>query len=326
MDNDKGVVKVEKRAVNKKGLFLLFIVVLAGLGYGGYYFVNNRDSFDFYFPWEEKTENKDNKGKSNSGFRKIKDVEVGKREINIDTGAFLANDNYYNISVVSASYDKDKGYVIKLRLENKDRDKVSFNIKNVIIDGYQLLGNRYQNNNMTNVTNFKLLAGKGGKVDTEIIIDNTFLDLYKITTIENIRIDGDFELNEEGEQSKSIELTTFDAPSDTSLGIIENINNIHNISYNYNKVVENKDSYNLYLLLDNTSSSDYTYYINKLLIDGKEYDASIYSNKIYSSSKYLEVINIPKNKYRNIKKIEISFMETDGFNNVYQTKLKEVDL
>ena len=327
MDNDKGVVKVEKRAVNKGGLFLLFLVVLSGLGYGGYYFINNRESFDFYFPWEEKKvvksgENVDSK----TGYKRIKDEKISSREMHVVTDVVNGEDGSNSIKVISGTYDKNKGYVVKLRLENDNLDRITFKIKNILVDGYQLLGNK-SNNNVTNVTNPNLSAIRGGKVETDIIIDNTFLDLYKVSTIGKIKVEGMYYVeNDNIGQLISFDITTEDAPSDTSIAPIESIINIYNIKYNYNKIVENKDNYLLYLLLENNTTTEYNYYISKLLIDGKEYDASIYNAKIYGKSKYLEVIDIPKNKYRNIKKIEISFMETDINNNVYQTKLKEVIL
>ena len=55
--NDRSLVRMEKRAANKGGLFLIILIALVGLGVGGYFIYQNKDEINW--PWQEKEEEKE---------------------------------------------------------------------------------------------------------------------------------------------------------------------------------------------------------------------------------------------------------------------------
>lgn len=313
--DEKKVVNVEKKAVNKVGLFFLFLFVVAGLGYGGYYYINNRDSFDFYLPWEDKKVDtkEDKKIDKKTGFKKAVDTKIYDREINIESGKIVFTVGKVNIAVSSASYDKDKGYILNLTLFNPTEYGFSLHASNITLDGY-----------LTNYS-FDLSASPQANGGTVLTIDNSFLDLYRISAIETIRMNVEYNHGDSSKET-TLKIVTENSSSKNSLQAIEKITGAKNLEYSYYKTEVTSDAYKVYLLISNNKGQDYTYNVNKLLIDGKDIDVSLYTKTIPGNSNYLEIISIPKASYKNIKKLTISFLEVGSDNSIYQTKEEEVTL
>ncbi len=309
--NEKKVVNVEKKSVNVVGLFFLFLIVVSGLAYGGYYYMNNKDFIDFYFPWEEKKENKEEKKSEvdkKTGFKKVKDTTISKREIHLSDVSVLKSRNV-KVSVDKAIYDENRGYVLSFKAQNDDTEMFTMSVSNINIDGYQ-----------TDV-NFSLGCMGQSSASVDVVIPNEILDKYRIGTIYRISLNAKY-----GNKNNTLSFVTEDTSSDKSIKAIEGITNIKNLSYSYYKIVEGSDKYSLYLLIENENDASYTYYINKMLVDGKEVDITRYNKKIYGNSKVVDVIEIPKGKLKNIKKVLISFFEFGNSNNIYQTNEVEFTL
>ena len=313
--DEKKVVNIEKKAVNKVGLFFLFLFVVAGLGYGGYYYINNKDSFDFYLPWEDKKDNtkEDKKIDKKTGFKKAVDTKIYDRKINIESGKIVFTIGKVNVAVSSAFYDKDKGYILNLTLFNPTENGFSLHASNITVDGY-----------LTNYS-FDLSASPQANGSAVLTIDNSFLDLYRISTIENIKMSVEYN---HGDSSKNtiLRIETENNSSKNSIQAIEKITDAKNLEYSYYKTEVNSDAYKVYLLVSNNKNQDYIYNINKLLIDGKDIDVSLYTKTIPANSNYLEIISIPKASYKNIKKLVFSFLEVGNDNSIYQTKEVELTL
>ena len=70
----------------------------------------------------------------------------------------------------------------------------------------------------------------------------------------------------------------------------------------------------------------YTYYINRLMVDDKEVEATQYSGIVYGKSSYISSIEIEKSFLSQNKKIRISFLVQTDDKSVYKSNEKEFDL
>ena len=57
--NNKNIIRMEKRATNKVGIFFVILLSIIGFGIGGYFIYKNRDSIDFTMPWDKDEEEPD---------------------------------------------------------------------------------------------------------------------------------------------------------------------------------------------------------------------------------------------------------------------------
>ncbi len=320
--DEKRVVNIEKRAVNKPGLIILILLVLAGLIFGGYYFYNNRDyySFSFSFPWEKKpTTNKaGEKIDKKTGFRLPKVDDIARGEINVSKQDGKSDSSFsiygVTISIESVLYNKDNdSYTINFSFYNETDDIAKLEANNINLDKYQ--------------TGLKLeiISGPNSTANGSLVIPKEVLDLYRIGTFTDVVLHSN--ITSQGEvHSETIELPVEAASSEDSIRPIEKISEYRDVSFSYYKVEEEKDRYYLYIIVDNNSLFDITYYTNKFLINDKEYKGTIDGKKVYSKSIMLDKIEILKKDHRNIKTIDMSFFIRSGANTIYQTKEKEVQL
>ena len=320
--DEKRVVNLEKRAVNKPGLILLFIIVLVGLGFGGYYFYNNRDYFSFYFPWENKTNNGTNEAgekiDKKTGFRLPKEAKIKRDQMEVvkdEKGNSKTMSGYNKVDFIinDIIYDKEKGFTLNMAFNNDNDDLVKISVYNIDLDGYQ-----------TGLTFDEMINPKSSS-NKPILLPNNILDLYHISIFNEITFYTKVTIGEDTTDT-TIKIQISGTSTRDNITPIERIGKTDNITFNYYKVIEEKDRYILYIGITNNENFDITYYVNKFMIDNKEYKSTVPGKKIYSLSTFVDRIEIFKSDYKNIKNVTMSFFAVTDNNNIYQTKEKEVQL
>lgn len=318
------LVTIEKKATNKFGIALLIVVILILLGGGAYYYLTNKNliTFDFKFPWqqekkieddpteEEVSTQKSSKPKNESPLERVP-VEIS------------SNSQFYNnqgISVQVANCElKDNSYIIKLIVANSNSPEESgpfvFKVRAVTLNRYQI------------PQDFTLAVNPGEMITHELTLSSQELDKNRINSFSKLILIGDvtFQGTTKGTTiGISGSSDNGSNPKIKPIALLDTINSNLNISY-YKKV-ETDNSTKVYFLFENNSGKRYTYYINRLMVDGKDVDTSIYNETIYERSIYIPIIDLPKSLLSQNKKARISFVVMAEDKSVYKSVEKEFDL
>ena len=134
--NENKVLRIEKRASNKVGLFILAIILLAGVGFGVYYYLTNKDyiSFDFSVPWKKK-EKKDEVIKDAEGLRSNPEEKINREKTEFNIGSTIYTEELFNLTLLSVTYNEES-YNFKITATNTSPHTISLNIKDILVNGY----------------------------------------------------------------------------------------------------------------------------------------------------------------------------------------------
>ncbi len=316
--NDNRVVTVEKKATNKVGLLLLLVIVMAGLGFAAYYYISNKNviSFEFKLPWEKDKEvdEDDEEGTvDESGKKREKETPITREKISIEETTIYNNRNF-TIRVIG--YDlKDNGYTIKLKATNTDATgMVQIKVKEIKVNDYQM------------GQSFNLQIGANQEATYEIQLTSEMLDKNRIDAINNIVLIAEEDFGEE-KLSDNIFISVSSSGNIREINPIAKIATVNNnVQIHYYKSEESEDNTKVYFLISNFDNIQYTYYVNRMLVNNKDIEVSTYHERIYGNAKYVSIVNVPKSMFSKNTKIKVSFVLVKDDKSYYKTIEKEINL
>lgn len=299
MYNDDNFVRMEKKATNKVGLFILFLIIIAGIGGGIYYYLNNKNSIkiDFSLPWEKNEQEEKNQKQS--------DLNIERQSLEISTEkVFNANELIIVPSILD--FDEATGYKLTLDFSNPSSSYVNGTINNVLIENYQLDYNLSFNLNP--------LENKTFYIDIPV----EFLDKYFIETFSSIILKIDVYVAGENKYPNwSVPINTNAQESLTQLKDLSPLGNTEDVYIKYHNITSDDEYYYINLLFENKSATkEYSLLVQNILINDKIYDVSSFNTIVKTEAKKIDSIKIPKKDYKRISNVTISFFAINN-NDIY---------
>ena len=312
MNGNRSLMRMEKRAVNKLGLFLIILIAIAFFGGGGYLLYKNRNNLDFSFPWEKNN----NEAKTEKeAVEKRKQVSLERQKISVNSTDII---KVYDIDTrfLSAEYSVMDGYVFKIQMYNSTLEDISFNINYLAIDDYQI---DYED---------KIVLQHGKSNLYELKIPVSELDKYNIESFETLQIFTSKVKNKETEEQKEQTITVKNElfTNNTQLPTKNtNMGKALGLTIYYYKTEETEDSTDVYFLLTNEDArSAYEITINAYKINDKIITNNDFREKIYPKRQKVVVLSIPKKDYKTVDKLTLSFFVLDN-NDIYLTKTTTIE-
>lgn len=309
------VVRMEKKATNKFGLFLLFIAVIGGFGYGGYYLYEHRKEIDWEIklPWKNNGSTEDNpngnKGlfgggsSSNRNEKLVVPNSISSQEISI-------NDSIVRFHDINAD---DKGFTFEVDFITK-KDQATLTIEKLLIDGFD---------NSAKLTITDVADAENSPTTGTIRVQKSELDalgIYAFNTF-SVYLKVDLPGKPGNIYRKDIRVYHNIEYKNGLSGLIEIYNKDLSV-INFYKTTTDKDNTYLYFNFVNEDRNvSKRVKIKKLLINGELYDYSSLDEFVYSGANKVFYITIPKKDIKDIEDFTISFFiltlnrsdETTGF-------------
>lgn len=305
-NSEDNFMRLEKKATNKVGLLILFLVV-GLLGVGGYFVYQNKDniSFDFTMPWQKKDEEKKDDKTTTT---KTDDKTIIKRQNVKISSKQIYKRNNLTIDPDSITYDEKDGYTVKLKALYSSANNLSISISHITVDGYQL---------ENSADNISLVGNVSNNVTVNIPV--SFLDLYNLEEFSQVVLYGKVNQNSQNTTTnndiKFVVNTDKTTENTTSLANLEPINTNSDVKIYYYQIVSSKDENKIQILIDNQNDSvNYDFKINQLKINNTKYEDVSFNETVNYNSKKFVYITIPTKKIKKIEEFEVSFFILDEDN------------
>ena len=306
-NSEDNFMHLEKRATNKVGLIILFLVVVGLLGVGGYFVYQNKDniSFDFTMPWQKKDEEKKDDKTTTT---KTDDKTIIKRQNVKISSKQIYNRNNLTIDPDSITYDEKDGYIVKLKAFYSSANNLSISISHITVDGYQL---------ENSADNISLVGNVSSNISVNIPV--SFLDLYSLEEFSQVVLYGKVNQNSQNTTTnndiKFVVNTDKTTENTTSLANLEPINTNSDVKIYYYQIVSSKNENKIQILIDNQNDSvNYDFKINQLKINNTKYEDVSFNETVNYNSKKFVYITIPTKKIKKIEEFEVSFFILDQDN------------
>lgn len=306
-NSEDNFMHLEKRATNKVGLIILFLVVVGLLGVGGYFVYQNKDniSFDFTMPWQKKDEEKKDDKTTTT---KTDDKTIIKRQNVKISSKQIYNRNNLTIDPDSITYDEKDGYIVKLKALYSSANNLSISISHITVDGYQL---------ENSADNISLVGNVSSNISVNIPV--SFLDLYSLEEFSQVVLYGKVNQNSQNTTTnndiKFVVNTDKTTENTTSLANLEPINTNSDVKIYYYQIVSSKNENKIQILIDNQNDSvNYDFKINQLKINNTKYEDVSFNETVNYNSKKFVYITIPTKKIKKIEEFEVSFFILDEDN------------
>lgn len=329
--------RIEKRATNKVGLVLLFLIVIAALAGGGYYLYTHKDSlktdWNISVPWtkseEKKEEEKRAKAKGSTGytgFTKPDGYAMDNLEINTDSASAKCG-----FRLIDGIEIKDNNVVLTYEMYKKPRETgepvSSCSVKGTrfLVDGFDISSEMYTELGVGESSKKGEIRFKLSELESQELVGMKDLSIYVVWTekeevlanMKNINI-----------PFKNIKYPKNDF---TGITVDELIGLDNTVKITYYDTREDNDNTYIYFLYEsktkgNTFKSDndliITFKIKKLVLNDKVYDATKYEKIIRGGGKNIGYIAIPKEDVSKVTKFRISFMVLTELSSEAAAKVK----
>lgn len=302
-NENKNIVRMEKKATNHFGLFLLLLIVIGGGGFGAYYLYQHRHEFswDFTLPWNKDEESKEKESTSSSKkgngaliVPRLKRTEIS----NIQDSLTITN--------ITAN---DKGYEITLSAIANSANSVIFSSEKILVDGYNT------------TAEFEISDISEDRYSEDIPTEETFrIDKTELDAlgIESFKYLVFYYRIKTPDGTSRVYRTRLDAYNDFNFdnsrkGLIKmDVKNETIISY-YQTIEDSENTY-IYFDFKNEDQLNVEYVrIKKLLINGEMYNYSNFNEQVYSGSETIVYLKIPKKEIKEVKNFTISFILTEEY-------------
>lgn len=318
---DDDMVLFEKRAVNKKGLFVLFLLTVVIFGAGGYYIYKNKDKFEWELklPWEKDDEYEvlgSNNGenttikKNNNSNNKLIVPSLTSEIINRDE----TNLRFYGIEA------DDKGYTIKVDFMSLD-GIATIQVEKILIDGHDTSATFTLTDNVD--------EGVQNPTTTTVRILKTELDALNIVCFKKMTVYYRLTSNNSKNNLIRVDVNAFTEIeyNNEIEGLIEMYSGGDVVSRYYRTLTDKDYTYIYFDFLNVDKNISRTIKVKKLLINDEIYDIKEFNQLLYAGSEKVFYIAIPRNKIKNVEKFTISFFiinrtnekDNDGVTAVYTT-------
>lgn len=306
--NDRSLVRMEKRAANKGGLFLIILIALVGLGVGGYFIYQNKDEINW--PWQEKEEKKEDEenpisNENNSSNGKLHLPEISP-EIDILKLRIKPADLY--VTKLKAT---SKGYELELTLKlspNKDLynedsfESYEVDCTKILIDDYEVS------------PTFKLKITQAKPTDsTSITIPMSELENLEMYSFRALSFFFTTTRTESGttlkpEYSESRVTAYQDIFVDNTKDTMLTFNAQDSVKISYYKKIEAEDATYLYYVVENNNKvHSHKIEIKKLVINDEIYNKPSIEVDSHYNAKTMFYIKIPRKDFSEVNKIKSSF-------------------
>lgn len=310
--NNKSVIRMEKRATNKIGLFFLLLISIIGFSVGGYLLYQNRDNIDFTLPWNKKDEDKAEKEDKPKPEKNENNTSGGKLylpEISPETNLLRQDKSTAKLNITSLKATKE-GYVLELKLTNVEfKGTIKIDCEKILIDEYEL------------TPTFQM------ELVTESETDKTTKVTLPIAELENLEINNfrslsffinalyignrDTEEDTKPIKSKTIVTAFQDKFVDNTKETLTAFNAQDSVKIYYYKMLNVEDATYLYFLVDNTNKeNNHQIEIKKLLVNQKIYNTPSINVKSHHNSKTTFFIKIPRKDFQTVEEVTASFAIT----------------
>ena len=306
--NDKGLVRMEKRAANKGGLFLIILIALVGLGVGGYFLYQNKD--EITWPWQEKEEKEDDKpsesggNSNNSSGGKLHLPEISPEVDVLQLRNAPSKLHITKLKATTKGYELDFKLVMKSGEEDdtEDIDRYTVNCTKILVDDYEV------------TPTFKVEVTQAQKTGTtSVIIPMSELENLEITSFRALRffftinsvVDG-FEQNENKVESR---ITAYqDVFVDNTKKTKGSFAVQDSVRISYYKKIEAEDATYLYYIIENNNKvQSHKIELKKLVINDEIYNKVTVNVDTHYNSNTIFYIKIPRKDFEEINKITSSF-------------------
>ncbi len=296
--------KVEKRASNKIGLVILLIVVLAGIGCGGYFLFKHKDKldidWDLSLPWkkdEEDKEDNDNEEKKSTK-QKTNEVTTFKGPSNVTEEYFS---NFYQcIGKFEEVKENDKEFIVTFSITGHGSmydNYCEIDMYKYAVDDYFIPGST------------KIVVEPGETKKGEIKMLKSDLEAQELSGINKLTVFMNVKTDKEGEAEQVKIETAFSnerSVKNEKVGI--KIDDLNNTMIQYYKTTTDETNTYLYFIITNQSEVDLAdIKVRRLLVNDKVYDTKDFDEEIGCETKKLVYIAIPKKTISRVKKFSISF-------------------
>jgi len=288
----------EKRAANKKGLVIVFLLALTFFGVGGYFVYKNKDNFEWHLPWEKEEETSSPEKPKQNPIIQNSSTKNTKLDVPTLNPKEISRNNT-TIKVYGLEAD-DKGYSFKVDFTAKE-STTTINIEKVLIDGHDTSGSLI----LTDSLDIHPQQPTTGIIK----IPKTELDALNITGFKRLTLY--FRLiNEKSNKSLiRLDIEVFsNIDYDNSIkGLIEMFSGGETLARYYQTLTDNDNTYIYFDFLNENRDEIKNIKVKKLLINDELYDYSELNEVLYAGAEKIFYIVIPKNKVKEVKSFNISF-------------------
>lgn len=300
MNYNDNIVRMEKKATNKFGIFLVLIIVIGLIGGTGYYLYTNKDKLDWSFelPWnraDKKNEDEnDNDNNGTSGNTNNKDNNVVYEEPHLDS-RIVEDNNNYTITISNLS-KINLGYNIDISFESK-AEPYKVTLEKILVDGFDT------------TTTFSRAIDGGDRISITVRINQTELDALSIKAFNSLTFYFRIENEIRGFEVKSYVVSTVKTFNNINeLKGLSEIDDKNQTKIRYYRTIEDKDNTYIYFDFKNYSvARNQLVSIKKLLINGKLYEYSDFNEEIYHGAEKVVYLTIPKSEVKKVDNFTISF-------------------
>ena len=310
--NNRSVIRMEKRATNKVGLFFLLLISIIGFAVGGYLLYQNRDSIDFTMPWNKKEEEiveKEDKPKPEKNENNTSGGKLYLPEINPETNLLRQDKITSKLNITSLKATKE-GYVLELKLTNIDfKGTIKIDCEKILIDDYEL----------TPTFHMELSTETEQEITQTVTLPITELENLEISNFRSLSFfinalyigDRDTEENTKPIKSKVVVTAFQDKFVDNTKETLTTFNVQDGVKISYYKMLDVEDATYLYFLVDNNNKeNNHKIEIQKLLVNKKIYNSPSINIKTHHNSKTIFFIKIPKKDFQTVEEVTASFAIT----------------
>lgn len=290
------IVRMEKKATNKVGLFFLMIAILLAGGAGTFYLYKHHDEFDWNIkiPWKEdkKSDEKDNPSKKEES---SKDNNNSKLIVpTLKENIFnVGEHDTFEITDVKAT---DKGYVFTYKISANSSNEVKFICEKILIDGFDTSAK------------FEITVSNDSYQNGTFTIVQTELDTLNINSFQQLEL---FIKKTPSKESKPVYLKLIafnNIKIDNTIKGLVKIDEKNSTIISYYQKIEDKDYTYLYFDIKNQDEkASEQISVKKLIINNKLYTYKDLKDTIYKKAEKVIYIKIPKKEVKKVNKFTVSF-------------------
>ncbi len=305
--NDRSLVRMEKRAANKGGLFLIILIALVGVGVGGYFIYQNKDEINW--PWQEKEEEKEDEENPISNENNSSNGKLHLPEISPEVDVLQIRKQPTTLHITSLKATS-KGYEVEFTLQlhtEKYYNPDSFtsyevNCTKLLVDDYEV------------TPTFKLKVTKEKHKDTtKITIPMSELENLEMYSFRALSFFFTTTLTR-GEKAQEPVFTESrvtayqDIFVDNTKDTMLTFNAQDSVKISYYKKIEAEDATYLYYVVENNNKvHSHKIEIKKLVINDEIYNKPSIEVDSHYNAKTMFYIKIPRKDFSEVNKIKSSF-------------------
>lgn len=300
---DEDMIHFEKRAANKKAIFLVLFLFVIIIGVGGFFIYKYRDKFDWNLtlPWE-KEEEYEILG-NNNGPNTIPKNNNSNNKLIVPT---IGLETYQKDNTLIKLYDlaaDDKGYTLKIDFTSF-RGAATINIEKILVDGFDT-------SSTLTLTDTEDIGTREATTAT-IRILKTELDALDIICFKRLTLYYRIDSLESEKKLNRTDVTLYSGVefNNSIEGLIQMSDNGGTLARYYRTLTDKDYIYIYFDFLNNNHNVSKNIKIKKLLINDELYEYKL-NELIYAGSEKIFYLSIPRNEVKDLKSFNISFFIMD---------------